>query len=58
MKYQIADTMKIFGNSAYGKTITNKENFKTTSYAKDGNISNNNKKSTFCRFRRINLQDI
>ena len=27
----IAETMKLFGNSAYGKTITNKENFSSTS---------------------------
>ncbi len=32
--------MKLFGNSAYGKTITNKERFKTTSYANAYNISN------------------
>ena len=28
----IAETMKLFGNSAYGKTVTNKENFVSTSY--------------------------
>jgi hypothetical protein len=31
--------MKLFGNSAYGKTITNKENFSSTSYATEDNIS-------------------
>ena len=29
----IAETMKLFGNSAYGKTITNKEGFVSTTYA-------------------------
>ena len=36
----IAETMKLFGNSAYGKTITNKEGFVNTSYATEKNISN------------------
>jgi hypothetical protein len=36
----IAETMKLFGNSANGKTITNKERFKTTSYANYITISN------------------
>jgi hypothetical protein len=31
--------MKLFGNSAYGKTITNKEGFVSTSYANKINIS-------------------
>ncbi len=35
-KKLIADTMKLFGNSAYGKTVTNKEKFVSTSY---GNAS-------------------
>jgi hypothetical protein len=29
----IAKTMKLFGNSAYSKTITNKEGFVSTTYA-------------------------
>ena len=32
--------MKLFGNSAYGKTITNKEGFVNTSYATEKTISN------------------
>jgi hypothetical protein len=28
----IAETMKLMGNSAYGKTVTKKENFVSTSY--------------------------
>ena len=35
----IAETMKLFGNSAYGKTITNKEGFVSTTYATEKNIS-------------------
>ena len=35
----IAETMKLFGNSAYGKTITNKEGFVSTTYATENNIS-------------------
>jgi hypothetical protein len=35
----IAETMKLFGNSAYGKTITNKENFVSTTYGNEDNIS-------------------
>jgi hypothetical protein len=35
----IAETMKLFGNSAYGKTITNKEKFVSTSYGNEDNIS-------------------
>ena len=38
----IAETMKLFGNSAYGKfgnTITNKEGFISTAYATENNIS-------------------
>ncbi len=35
----IAETMKLFGNSAYGKTVTNKENFISTSYGNEENIS-------------------
>ncbi len=31
--------MKLFGNSAYGKTVTNKENFVSTSYGNEDNIS-------------------
>ena len=34
----IAETMKLFGNSAYGKTITNKESFVSTTYANEINI--------------------
>ena len=32
--------MKLFGNSAYGKTITNKDNFDCTKYANEDNIAN------------------
>ena len=39
-KELIAETMKLFGNSAYGKTITNKDNFQSTKYANNDNISN------------------
>ena len=35
----IAETMKLFGNSAYGKTITNKEGFVSTTHATENNIS-------------------
>ena len=35
----IAETMKLFGNSAYGKTITNKEGFVNTSYANEKDIT-------------------
>ena len=35
----IAETMKLFGNSAYGKTITNKGGFVSTTYATENNIS-------------------
>jgi hypothetical protein len=35
----IAETMKFFGNSAYGKCITNKENFVSTTYGNEDNIS-------------------
>ena len=35
----IAETMKLFGNSAYGKTITNKEGFVNTSYANENDIT-------------------
>ncbi len=38
-KELIAETMKLFGNSAYGKTVTNKENFVSASYGKEDNIS-------------------
>ena len=31
--------MKLFGNSAYGKTITNKEGFVNTSYANEKDIT-------------------
>ena len=34
----IAETMKLFGNSAYGKTITNKESFVSTTYTNEINI--------------------
>jgi hypothetical protein len=34
----IAETMKLFGNSAYGKTVTNKENFVSTTYGNEDNI--------------------
>ena len=36
---RIAETMKLFGNSAYGKTITNKEGFVSTTYATEDNIN-------------------
>ena len=35
----IAETMKLFGNSAYGKTITNKENFVNTKYCNEDNVT-------------------
>jgi hypothetical protein len=35
----IAETMKLIGNSAYGKRITNKENFVSTTYGNEENIS-------------------
>ena len=35
----IAETMKLFGNSAYGKTVTNKEKFVATTYANEDTIS-------------------
>ena len=35
----IAETMKLFGNSAYGKCITNKEKFVSTTYGNEDNIS-------------------
>jgi hypothetical protein len=35
----IAETMKLFGNSAYGKCITNKEKFVSTTYGNEHNIS-------------------
>ena len=38
-KKLLAETMKLFGNSAYGKTITNKENFNSTTYGNEDNIS-------------------
>jgi hypothetical protein len=31
--------MNLFGNSAYGKTITNKEKFVSTTYGNEDNIS-------------------
>ena len=31
--------MEIFGNSAYGKTVTNKENFVSTTDGNENNIS-------------------
>ncbi len=37
-KIQAAETMKLFGNSAYGKCITNKEIFVTTTYGNGYNI--------------------
>jgi hypothetical protein len=33
-----AETMKLFGNIAYGKTVTNKENFVSTTYGNEDNI--------------------
>ena len=36
----IAETMKLFGKSAYGKTMTNKEVFVDTTYATENNIGN------------------
>ena len=38
----IAETMKLFGNSAYGKTVNNKEKFVSTSYGNEDNISKKN----------------
>ncbi len=35
----IAETMKRFGNSAYGKTVTNKEKFVSTSFGNEDHIS-------------------
>ncbi len=35
----IAETMKLFGNSASGKTVTYKEKFVFTTYGNEGNIS-------------------
>ncbi len=35
----IAETMKLFGNSAYGKTVTNKEKNNSTTYGNEDNIS-------------------
>ncbi len=35
----IAETMKLFGNSAYGKTITNKVKFVSTTYGAEDIIS-------------------
>ena len=35
----IAETMKLFGNSAYGKCIINKENLVSTAYGNEDNIS-------------------
>ena len=35
----IAETMKLFGNCAYGKTITNKEKIVSTSYGNEETIS-------------------
>jgi hypothetical protein len=31
--------MKLFGNSSYGKTVTNKDNHNCTSYATETNIT-------------------
>ena len=40
MNYElIAETMKLFGNSAYGKCITNKEKNLSTTYGNEDNIS-------------------
>ncbi len=47
----IAETMKLFGNSAYGKTITNKEGFVNTSYANEKDITKKiNKRSLLRNF--------
>ncbi len=35
----VAETMKLFGNSANEKTVTNKENFVSTSYGNEKHIS-------------------
>ncbi len=35
----LAETMKLFGNSRYGKTVTNKEKKFSTSYGNEDNIS-------------------
>ncbi len=34
----IAETIKLFGNRAYGKTVTNKENVVSTTYGNEDNI--------------------
>jgi hypothetical protein len=36
----MAETMKLLGNSAYGKTVTNTEESVSTSYGNEDNISN------------------
>ncbi len=42
----IAETMKLFGNSAYGKTVTNKK-IVSTSYGNEDNISKKNNSPHF-----------
>jgi hypothetical protein len=37
----IAETMKFFVNSAYDKSVTNKEKIVSTSYGNEDNISKN-----------------
>ncbi len=49
----IAETMKLFGNSAYGITVTNKENFVSTSYGNEDNISKNIKSPHFQDFESL-----
>ncbi len=44
--------MKLVGNSAYGKTITNKEKIVSTTYGNKDNISKKINNSHF-RFRRV-----
>ena len=39
--------MKLFGNSSYGKTITNKEAFVSTTFATENNISKKINNPTF-----------
>ncbi len=48
----IAATMKLFGNSAYGKTITNKEKFVSTTH---GNEDNTSKKINNPHFKDLEI---
>ncbi len=49
-KKLIAETMKLFGNSAYGKTVTNEEKIVSTS---DGNEENISKKFKSPHFKDL-----